>query len=300
LLSITYDEIDDFREQLYEDERGESVIRSILTTVKSSLSAAKRQNRITFNPAADIVLPAAEPADEPETWTAEETAYFLKYIGGDELEGVLKTIAYTGMRRSEAIGWRECDTQRPKRIARVERRITLSNKKLVEGPAKTQGWIGICPQLDEVLARQEMIRAQNKRIFRSDYQDNGLIFCREDGTPHSPRRVLYRFQKLSEDAGLKVITLHGLRHGAATMLINLGIPISLVSKFIRHRRVSTTVDTYGHLQPDVAVEVADELGKALAEATTALDTVEGQVTTTSRQHEPAENAERSSDEWEKE
>lgn len=43
---------------------------------------------------------------------------------------------------------------------------------------------------------------------------------------------------------------HALRHAAASMLIEQGLPPVHVSRFIGHSKVSTTLDIYGHVFPE--------------------------------------------------
>jgi integrase len=49
------------------------------------------------------------------------------------------------------------------------------------------------------------------------WQDNDLIFCREDGSPWPPEYVSRRFKAIAAAAGLPVIKLHEGRHSAANL-----------------------------------------------------------------------------------
>ena len=77
------------------------------------------------------------------------------------------------------------------------------------------------------------------------------MFTREDGAPLRPAWISVRFDMLAARAGLPPITLHGLRHGAATMLLAAGQPPKVVSEIPGHRTVAFTMDVY--------TEVAEEL-----------------------------------------
>ena len=56
------------------------------------------------------------------------------------------------------------------------------------------------------------------------------VFTREDGTPLRPAWISVRFDTLATRAGLPPITLHGLRHGAAMMLLAAGQPPKVVAR----------------------------------------------------------------------
>ena len=88
------------------------------------------------------------------------------------------------------------------------------------------------------------------------------MFTTRNGTPIHPRNLLRDFKKLLIVAGLPPIRFHDLRHTAASILLNQGIPIITVSRRLGHARASITLDVYGHListsQNDVA-ELIDNL-----------------------------------------
>lgn len=69
------------------------------------------------------------------------------------------------------------------------------------------------------------------------------------------------FHLLSDEAGLKRITLHGLRHSHVSLLISKKYDIFEVSKRIGHKSVKTTQDIYGHLFDDVQKSIANDLDK---------------------------------------
>jgi len=84
-----------------------------------------------------------------------------------------------------------------------------------------------------------------------------LIFTTRNGTPIHPRNLLRDFKKLIHTTGLPPIRFHDLRHTAASILLNQGIPVITVSRRLGHARASITLDTYGHLIPTMQNEVAE-------------------------------------------
>ena len=86
---------------------------------------------------------------------------------------------------------------------------------------------------------------------------NGLIFTNSLGGPINPRNLLRNFKALLKDAGLHPIRFHDLRHTAASLLLNQGIPVIVVSRRMGHARASITLDVYGHLIPSMQTEAAE-------------------------------------------
>lgn len=60
-------------------------------------------------------------------------------------------------------------------------------------------------------AHIDMLDRERKK-FGPDYQDHGVLFCWEDGTPPHPDTITRRFKRLAAPAGLPGIDLHDARH----------------------------------------------------------------------------------------
>ena len=62
---------------------------------------------------------------------------------------------------------------------------------------------------------------------------------------------------------LSPLTVHGMRHTFATIALQSGIPVTVVSKYLGHSSVTTTLNTYSHVlrgaQRDLANTVADAI-----------------------------------------
>ena len=94
-----------------------------------------------------------------------------------------------------------------------------------------------------------------------------MVFTTNNWTPIHPRNLLSDFRILLEDAGLPQIRFHDLRHTAATLMLNNGIPVIIVSRRLGHAKASITLDVYGHLIPSMqaeAAEMMDELVMPIA------------------------------------
>ena len=74
------------------------------------------------------------------------------------------------------------------------------------------------------------------------------------------------FQSYAKKLGLKNAKLHDLRHFHASVLLQNGSSLLLVSRRLGHASVSTTGDVYGHLLPGAQREAADAFAKAMKKA----------------------------------
>lgn len=69
------------------------------------------------------------------------------------------------------------------------------------------------------------------------------------------------FKKIIEDLDVKQITLHGLRHTTATLLMKLGVQSKVVSDILGHSRVHVTLDFYSHSDQELIRESTNKLEK---------------------------------------
>jgi integrase len=61
------------------------------------------------------------------------------------------------------------------------------------------------------------------------------------------------------DAKFPSVTVHKLRHTAASLMIASGANVKTVQSQLGHRTASMTLDQYGHLFPDDLDDVADKM-----------------------------------------
>ena len=60
-------------------------------------------------------------------------------------------------------------------------------------------------------------------------------------------------------AGLRRVRLHDLRHGYASLAMQAGVPLPIVSKLLGHSSVAITSDTYSHLLEGVGAAAAEQV-----------------------------------------
>jgi integrase len=133
------------------------------------------------------------------------------------------------------------------------------------GMGRGEGW---CAHSEPSLARETVTALREHRKHQLEerlawgpaYQDHGLVFAREDGTPILPRSFSRAFAAHVKAAELPTIRLHDLRHMHATLALEAGIHPKVVSERLGHASVAITLDVYSHAVParqeDAAAQVA--------------------------------------------
>ncbi len=72
-----------------------------------------------------------------------------------------------------------------------------------------------------------------------------------------------RGDKLITAAGVSSIKFQGLRHTCATLLLQAGQPVHVVSERLGHKRTDITLDVYAHVLPDMQQDAARRLNALL-------------------------------------
>jgi integrase len=104
---------------------------------------------------------------------------------------------------------------------------------------------------------------QERRDFRPDYRDHGVLFCWENGIPPRPDTITRRFNRLAAAAGLPEIDLHGVRHSYATTGRDAKIDWKALSQRIGHADVAFTMKQQVQTDLDADRQVANTLAELL-------------------------------------
>jgi integrase len=113
------------------------------------------------------------------------------------------------------------------------------------------------------LKAQRKCQLVEKMRLGPDYSDDDLVFCREDGTRLHPTTFSRGFDALVRSAQLRRISLHDLRHTFASLTLQAGVPVKVVSEILGHASVTLTYDTYSHVIPGMAEDATSKVAALL-------------------------------------
>ena len=235
-------------------------VRYIHTIIHGVLGQAVRDGLLMRNPADAATPPTAREAKAPEMtcWSGRHAAD----------HAVWHVLAYTGMRRGEALSlrWRDIDpdaaTVRIRRSAGIVR-IAGERAEMIEDDTKSSKprVVDLDPGTVAVL---KAWRKQRGSMALQLARDDALVFGDVEGDHRNGEHVSRQFKRdearfrraLGEDAPPE-IRLHDLRHTHATILLTAREPVHVVSQRLGHASPIVTMAVYAHVLPGSQREAAD-------------------------------------------
>jgi integrase len=167
---------------------------------------------------------------------------------GPVLRVIILTAALTGLRQSELRGlrWRDIDWS--------AQRIRVRNT-FVSGEHSTAGKSDRSTRRSVPMATRLALELEMWSRRSAYHGDDELVFAHpQRGTPLDRRKLSKRFKKACEEASVRPVRFHDLRHTFATHLAASGTPIRTIQEFLGHADSKTT-QIYAHYAPS-AQEVA--------------------------------------------
>lgn len=160
------------------------------------------------------------------------------------------------MRKGEALAlrWDDVDFEAARlRIGRTRTRV--AGIGVMETPTKTKGSARTIPPTVSVHAALLRHRRQQEAEAEAAgpaWKAEGYVFSTPTGEGLDPRNALRWWHRLTEQASLGKRRMHAGRHTAATLLLDAGVPLEVVSSILGHSGIAITADTCARVLEDAS------------------------------------------------
>lgn len=263
-LNLRLAQIERFYAELIQSGGGVRTVRITHNILHKSLAKAVRYGIISQNPSYEASLPRYKRG-EMQVLDESQISRFLIAAQDSPYLALYYLPITTGMRQGELFGLKWCDLHWDTGKLHIQRQVQSINGKgwkFVE-PKTQSGRSTIKLGEGSIRILQHHLEHQKLRklIVGDRWKEYDLIFPSSVGTPCNPSNLRVDFLKNLEKSGLPKIRFHDLRHTAASLLLNNGIPVIVVSKILGHSKPSVTLDVYGHLYHEMQDEAAATLDK---------------------------------------
>lgn len=258
---------------LKDNGRGEKLspktIKNVSAVVNRMLHCAYINDLISENPNKKTKLPKRPhkevvPLLEQDQFKLEELCLQERKT----MDILILVLINTGLRMGEALGlqWKKVDfdkniltvNQQLQAIEDNDPKAKHKTKLAIIDSTKTKHSNRKLP-IDETLAKllkyQKSVYARNKLKLGTEFQDNNLVFGKDNGGFICDTVFREYFKSRLRELDIPDTRIHDLRHSFATRAFEAGTDVKLVSSYLGHSGIGITLDTYSHVTPNKLKEV---------------------------------------------
>jgi integrase len=202
-----------------------------------------------------------------------------------QVKALFTMACYGGFRRGEMIALLWSDINFVAGTVSVTKNTIRTKKGVFTKPPKTKSSIRtvklppvVMDMLERLKREQRELRVSLGSAWRGSagpaaaWQASQHLFTQADGAQMcltSPnvilKKTIDRFNETTQGDKLPEITLHGLRHSCASMLISNGLDPRAAAGVLGHSEATTTLNIYSHLMPDAQEKAAAIMDNVLTE-----------------------------------
>ena len=240
------------QEATYRSPQGGKSVRNIHALLHKALADAMLWGLLSRNPGDNVVLPKVEKP-EISTASAHDLQRLIYSLDAYQIWRMPVLISlFTAMRCGEvvALQWQDYDANAHTiavRRAASQYKWEITIKETKNGHARV------------IYLNDAFVQALDAYAKTAEYHaPTDFICCNQDGSILPPKTYSKAFAEIRSALGLP-ITLHGLRHTQATLMLADGASPQVVAERLGHRRTSTTMDVYAHVMPHMQKEAVETL-----------------------------------------
>ncbi len=203
---------------------------------------------------------------DARVWSPEEVVTFVNGTEDHRLGALFRLVLLRGLRRGEVCGLKWSDVDLDARRITIRRSMAyagangvLTSRPKTKTSARVVSLDGGTVEALRVHRRRQLAE---RLVAGETWHDGDWVFARTDGTPEPPYAVTREFARLTANLDLPVIRLHDGRHTAATLGLEAGLDVKLVSDQLGHASTRITHDLYSHVRRakhDEAAEAVSDL-----------------------------------------
>lgn len=246
--------------------------KRIFTILESIFSFAVHQGLILKSPCIGVILPKAKNNDDKKMLNLSQVKILMKMLTSEDVESsqfsvIIRTLILTGLRASECLALQWGDVDFENSVISVKHNLCYDGQKTwLDTPKtkKSRRVIAMSAELAELLknhyTRQQII----KNSVKYDFNPLDMVFTSQSGGFKDRSGLLREFKRFIKDTDFSFATLHMLRHANATLLLNSGCDIKLVSENLGHSNISTTADIYADVLLESKRKMADLVSLTLS------------------------------------
>lgn len=234
-----------------------------------ALKTAVKWKMIRENPADFVEIPKRPDSDLASFYEPDQAIAMLECASNESIDkyAIVSIAVYGGTRRGETIGLRWQDIDWDNSVLKIRQTVQYTKKKgiFIKGTKSKKGIrdIKIPESVMESLKIHQVTQQTLKDELKTDYNDNDLVFCQDDGRPMFPDTITSWFQKFLKKHDLPKIRFHDLRHTNITIMIANNVPDNEIARRAGHADPATPKRLYGHVYASMKDEASNAIENTL-------------------------------------
>ncbi len=226
-----------------------TTVRYAHTVLRIALGRALKSGQVNRNVASLVDAPASTSV-ELKPLTTDQVGTFLDSLAGERLQPLYVSAVGLGLRQGELIGLRWADVDLDAGSLTVRHSLQITGRALAEPKTeRARRTLRLPAQVQEALRGHRRAQLTDRIAAGAGWVDLDFVFATRQGRPLMARNVLRDLHRQLERAGLPRQRFHDLRHAYATLLLEDGEELGVISRTLGHSQISTTADVYAHLTP---------------------------------------------------
>lgn len=248
--------------------------KRIYCILQSLFKFAVMQGCIKETPCKNVLFPKKNPLEEQEQMhiTAEELPKFLELFTKEysAFNTIILTLLHTGMRSGECLGlqWEDIDFEQRK--IHIRHNLTdVGGKHFLTTP-KTATSVRDLYMSDNLMALLKKHKYEQRKLQLakgSKFLHPEMVFTSDTGNYKDRSCLNTSLKRFLKGTGFEYLTLHKLRHTNATLLLNNGIDLKIVSEHLGHADIQITAGTYTAVLDSSRIKTANLMEQILTEQT---------------------------------
>ncbi|MGH3495764.1 MAG: tyrosine-type recombinase/integrase [Sciscionella sp.] len=229
-----------------------TIVRRCHDVLAGILDTAVRDHLIPSNPARGVKLPHRVSRQHIYLTNGQVAAVAAS---SGQHAAIIATLAYTRPRWGEVTALRVRDIDTVRRRLMVAENAVYVNGSIIVGTPKTHERRSV--PYPKFLTVPLVAACEGKGRDDVVFDDG----C--GGYQRTPTMIVNSWWDASlADANLRPMTIHDLRHTAASLAVSAGANVKAVQRMLGHASAAMTLDTYSDLFDDDLDAVADRLNRA--------------------------------------
>ena len=239
----------------------ENIVKAIMSNM---FEYAVQNDVISKNPCKKAVKVSGKDQGDRLPMSLTEQKKFINLITGGKYEYIFRFVLQTGLRVGEVLALKWSDIDFENNILTICRSLNedKSKKEWIFEKTKSKAGERSVPLTKEASRILRLVKKKQKG-YAVNIVYGDLVFRNPEGECITRYRLSSRLNYICKLNGIRVISMHILRHTFATRCIEAGMNPKALQSIMGHETISTTLDLYVKVNNEYKIEEVSKVENSL-------------------------------------